>query len=272
MQKKATDYAMPLAEFLKLQETIRSFHGGNIPLHHQLPRVILSYAWCGLEFVRPAYVVAKNIRKGMKDFYCCKEHSCAHHAVKNSKTCPGCGRIIKHTGRTKGAKTCPECAAKFKKPSQVPVEHQPREKICPICNKLFMSAHRGRGIFAKYCSKRCSEIAHSILMSGKGNPRYRHGMTPLREQVHSARAFRQFRPLILDRDQHRCVLCGKEETRLEVHHMDLIPINNVATNLITLCSKCHRILHGMKEEQYKRDILPTLREYTEQHAVLLISK
>ena len=272
MPKKATDYAIPLEEFLKLLETTRSFHGGSIPPHYQLPRVILSCAWCGLEFVKPAYVVTKSLRKGRKDFYCCKDHSCAHHAIKNSKKCPGCGRIIRLTGRTKGAKTCPECASLFKKPSHVPIEHQPKKKICPICNNPFMAAHRGHGIFAKYCSKRCSEIAHSIRMSGKGNPRYRHGMIPLREQAHSARAFRQLRPLILDRDQHRCVLCGRDNIRLEVHHIDLIPIDNFATNLITLCSKCHRSLHGMKEELYKLDILPKLREYSEQNVVLLTSK
>lgn len=269
MRKISTDYDLPLAEFLTLLENIRSSHGGDIPPRTILPRVMLSCAFCGKEFIRPAYEVTKHIKKGLTDFYCCKEHSQAHLAVKNSKTCPGCGKIIRLSGRTKGAKTCPDCAAMFKKPSNP--RYPAIEKTCPVCNRTFMAVHRRRGQYAIYCCKRCAEIGHSWAMSGQGNPHWRDGMTPLREQPHCARAYREMRPLVIARDGNACALCGAAEQRIEVHHIDWHPMNNAAVNLITLCTQCHRKLHGMPWEQYQAEALPKLTAYTGQFAVSMTS-
>ena len=96
-------------------------------------------------------------------------------------------------------------------------------------------------------------------------------MTPLREQPHCARAYREMRPLVIARDGNACALCGAAEQRIEVHHIDWHPMNNAAVNLITLCTQCHRKLHGMPWEQYQAEVLPKLTAYTGQLAVSMTS-
>jgi hypothetical protein len=41
-----------------------------------------------------------------------------------------------------------------------------------------------------------------------------------------------------------CVLCGSRE-KVQVHHIDGSPENNLARNLLTVCSFCHMRLHGL---------------------------
>ncbi|WP_369683412.1 HNH endonuclease [Nitrosomonas communis] len=40
-----------------------------------------------------------------------------------------------------------------------------------------------------------------------------------------------------------CEVCGKT-TSLHVHHVDENPLNNSTSNLMTLCSQCHREAHS----------------------------
>jgi 5-methylcytosine-specific restriction endonuclease McrA len=50
---------------------------------------------------------------------------------------------------------------------------------------------------------------------------------------------------VLRRDGWRCQACGSRE-RLEVHHLQFRSLsgNDDETNLITLCTDCHRHAHG----------------------------
>lgn len=52
------------------------------------------------------------------------------------------------------------------------------------------------------------------------------------------------------RDGYKCQCCGKKNCRLEVHH--LLPRSRGGsdrlTNLITLCSDCHRLAHSSEEQ------------------------
>jgi len=50
------------------------------------------------------------------------------------------------------------------------------------------------------------------------------------------------REKILHRDNNECQFCFGHED-LEVHHMDRNRKNNESRNLITLCYKCHSMLH-----------------------------
>jgi len=56
------------------------------------------------------------------------------------------------------------------------------------------------------------------------------------------------RELALERDFHKCTVCGKthHEIMLDVHHKDRIKSNNELENLVTLCHSCHTKEH--KEE------------------------
>ena len=41
-----------------------------------------------------------------------------------------------------------------------------------------------------------------------------------------------------------CETCGRSGARLVVHHKDENPLNNVSTNLQTLCASCHQVTHS----------------------------
>ena len=47
---------------------------------------------------------------------------------------------------------------------------------------------------------------------------------------------------ILKRDNNQCQICY-ETTRLHIHHIDGDKKNNNDNNLITLCKRCHRMVH-----------------------------
>ncbi len=66
--------------------------------------------------------------------------------------------------------------------------------------------------------------------------------TPLRLDPLSYDALRQ---QVLRRDNWRCQLCGAM-SNLEIHHQQFRSHagEDADDNLITLCYKCHRIVHG----------------------------
>jgi len=59
-------------------------------------------------------------------------------------------------------------------------------------------------------------------------------------------AYQQLHRQVLERDGWRCQVCGSME-RLEVHHLKFRSRSgdDDETNLITLCSDCHRQAHRM---------------------------
>jgi len=58
---------------------------------------------------------------------------------------------------------------------------------------------------------------------------------------------------ILERDGHRCRICGKDgaEAKLNVHHKDWIREHNNSSNLVTICQVCHHAIH---EEGYRPEL------------------
>ena len=53
------------------------------------------------------------------------------------------------------------------------------------------------------------------------------------------------REAVLHRDNYTCQCCGKKHTRLEVHHIIFRSLcgTDDECNLITLCEKCHKLIH-----------------------------
>ena len=117
-----------------------------------------------------------------------------------------------------------------------------RLKPCERCNAQFLPPNSE----SKYCSRDCANRAHSALMLGENNPRWKDGAFKQRTKPHVVRRYREMRPLILKRDGSRCVECGETE-RLEVHHLDENPLNNTAANLVTVCRPCHEKVHFSPE-------------------------
>ena len=249
---------LPLADLLRLRQTIAS--SATTPGSQRLvyPPAILSCCLCHHPFQRPACEAFKMVRRRHTDYYCSTACSQAHHAVKNRRRCRTCGAPV--LKKTRGY--CEAC-----RPPRLGrrLEYPPQTKACPICNTQFLAKWRGRGSgkYAVYCSKFCAERGHSRLMSGLRNPKWKDGATPLRQQPHSAKAFRLMRPLILQRDEQTCVVCHSQKS-LHVHHLDDWPMNNAASNLVTLCSSCHRKWHVAKDSKPSRILWSWLRTYTNQ--------
>lgn len=54
------------------------------------------------------------------------------------------------------------------------------------------------------------------------------------------------RRAVLDRDNYQCQSCGTSgENRLQLHHLEHRSQGgrHVEDNLVTLCAKCHRLIH-----------------------------
>lgn len=62
----------------------------------------------------------------------------------------------------------------------------------------------------------------------------------------------------LKRDGGKCTKCGGVD-QLLVHHIDgsrrTGKLNNEMSNLLTLCRKCHSIVHGQKRENMENDVV-----------------
>lgn len=94
---------------------------------------------------------------------------------------------------------------------------------------------KGRRIYLKQCTN-CKEY-HRTTRVGKS-------ICPLcKKTAFYPRVFYKNRKLALIRDGHTCQCCGGKVKNL-VHHIDCNKMNNIVSNLITLCDQCHLSLHG----------------------------
>lgn len=186
--------------------------------------VPLTCCYCGSHFERIVSEVDKQHRRGHTDVYCSKACSEAHHAVKNRRRCLVCG--IPTPKKT--MKYCSKACKASQRTKDLAL------KLCSVCGVEFQP----KSSRTKYCSRTCANKAHSRRMRGSGNSHYKSGTS-------YANWFRLMRPIILKRDKHACVACGKTK-KLIVHHVNHVPKQNEAHNLITLCATCHAIHHKSK--------------------------
>ena len=183
--------------------------------------VPLTCTYCGVQFERILCEVDKQYRLGRTDLYCTAACSHAHQAIKNHRRCLVCGKPT----ATRRSKYCSDACRVSRRVKEL------GPKQCPRCGATFSPKSKRTA----YCSRVCANIAHSRRMRGAGNSHYRDGTS-------YASWFREMRPVILDRDKHACVACGKTE-KLIVHHIDHVPWNNDPFNLISLCPTCHAVHH-----------------------------
>lgn len=71
---------------------------------------------------------------------------------------------------------------------------------------------------------------------------------------------KRIREMVLKRDNYKCLICGKNNVMLSIHHKDLSGnwyylnkkvhiTNNNMDNLMTVCNSCHGKIHN---EHFKR--------------------
>ena len=87
-----------------------------------------------------------------------------------------------------------------------------------------------------------TKIKMSETRKGKSNGNWRGGITKLLKSLRSSREMRQWKKIILERDNYTCQDCGNKDD-LQVHHIkSIIDYPNLlfaTKNGITLCIKCH---------------------------------
>jgi len=84
-----------------------------------------------------------------------------------------------------------------------------------------------------------------------GNSEYLENLRKHYKKMNDSRRYDGNKPIVLLRDNNQCQICGAKE-KLVIHHIDgnnfrdssRRKIDNSLENLITLCSRCHRALHG----------------------------
>ena len=144
------------------------------------------------------------------------------------------------------------------------------KRTCPQCEQEFAP----RGSRTIFCSRSCADKAHSLRMRGAGNSHFKTGTS-------YAKLYELMRPLILERDENRCIVCQASEgvilvqwrgqlivrTTLIIHHIDENPTNNQPENLVTICKTCHAVHHKSKETPW-----PRFADYARQKSLSMTSK
>jgi mannose-6-phosphate isomerase-like protein (cupin superfamily) len=157
--------------------------------------------------------------------------------AKNVSTCLECKTEFTHYGSHKycSVKCNANASARLRIGEGNPNFKIEKEKFkCVVCNKIFESDRYGlhKGQVRKICSNSCRQ-GFDVRTIDSDDQLYRKTKS-------YNRGFRKTRKLILERDNHECILCGSKD-KLEVHHIDDDEKNDDEKNLMTLCRKCHNI-------------------------------
>jgi len=126
---------------------------------------------------------------------------------------------------------------------------------CSLCKNWFspsqqQAQHRKKGLYdiltpgvsegRFYCGDECKGAC--IIFNKK---KYREGESPYYDRPNQS----QWRDLVLTHDNNECQLCGATK-ELHAHHFEGIELNPVESadvdNGITLCKKCHIIVHNQE--------------------------
>jgi len=160
--------------------------------------------------------------------------------MSKKKTCATCGKEI-----SINAKKCKSCSRKgkynpaYKHGLKIKDKKERRYKFCVDCGeKIDHTAIR--------CI-RCSNIYRSEERSAT----WKGGVDA--EGYIRSKFNNKLKEYIRKRDENTCQECGKvyvhKGKALDVHHIDYDKINNIPSNLITLCNKCHTRT-SIKDREY----------------------
>ena len=198
--------------------------------------------------------------------YCSSECRKIARSERNKKeshsNCVQCGFLITSKSRSDQKYCSGKCRDKAKNERKFV---KLTERNCLACGKVFMPTVNKQVC----CSKECSFKHHYLMNIDKKKEyakqyrinnidlirikdrekreRNKEGYSEYDRKRHDIKRFSGNRELVMDRDGHRCVMCGAK-SNLTVHHKDHTGQtenrNDDPNNLITLCASCHGKQHG----------------------------
>jgi 5-methylcytosine-specific restriction endonuclease McrA len=104
----------------------------------------------------------------------------------------------------------------------------------------------------KTTSNKQKEIVRKIGLRNKGcnNGNWKGGTSPLRKLLESTKKYKSWRKSIFVRDEYICQMCGKKGGELHSHHLknyaEFPELRLDLDNGLTLCKKCHNLVHRKK--------------------------
>jgi 5-methylcytosine-specific restriction endonuclease McrA len=252
---------LSLDEWSKLRRTIVSTLGEAGENAARLPPVMLSCEMCGKTFMRGAAEVKKHQRRGLTEFYCSEPCACRGHNFKRfgERLCMRCGSPAMRSGSSGtprlGRLFCSQECMKAVQAEESEIRARSRMKPCEQCQVMFAPWNTG----TRFCSMLCKNAAHSEAMRKRDNPNWHGGVDQRRYSGTNQKSLREARILVLQRDDHQCLLC-KAESRLQVHHLNEVNIDNRIENLATVCKSCHSSLHFSESKKMLSSQLKILVE------------
>lgn len=94
----------------------------------------------------------------------------------------------------------------------------------------------------KMGQKTCSN--NFVHRSGELNPVWKGGVSPENERIRKTRMYKKYRQAVLEKDNHKCIICGSTED-LQVHHIypfSIYPDDRMRVETgVTVCAKHHTI-------------------------------
>lgn len=160
------------------------------------------------------------------------------------RICESCGKAFTPDSSHPWAKTCSRPCGLARacqiRDTERAEQRDLSSRACPECGREFVP-----NLYAwkvqKYCSTSCARRVATRKYEGK-NPK--KGTDRARRRRYDGNW-----QLVLDRDGHRCQICGSTE-KLTVHHWDGTgkdeEPNHDLENLMTTCTSCHGKLHHVK--------------------------
>jgi 5-methylcytosine-specific restriction endonuclease McrA len=123
--------------------------------------------------------------------------------------------------------------------------------ICAGCGERYRESETTFYRRKRWCG---SVSCRNVIDTKVKNNNYRMQMKKIKKGKYRRGVDTETKAEILKRDSTECKICSfRDEQRLQIHH--IVPVSNGGSddydNLITLCHKCHVLIHKEGCEKYE---------------------
>jgi hypothetical protein len=155
------------------------------------------------------------------------------------RQCQWCGQPLIWAQRI-----CPTCLPKKRAIEREFAKKQQQAGLCVKCTEPLELPSR------RFCTKHRIAMRDAMRTHRRKRMVNTTGTTLEAEKALRVRnAYGEGGAAAWERDKGCCVLCSRSYTEgaVYLHHIDQNRRNNVMTNFVCLCYKCHRLIHGFLE-------------------------